>query len=266
MSQTSNYLAFDLGAESGRAVVGLFDGERLELSTIRRFPNGPVRVFDSLHWDVLRLFEEMKQSLSLYRRQFGPGLDGIGLDTWGVDFALIGRNGALLGNPHHYRDPRTEGMLEAAFERVPRGEIFRYTGIQFMEINTLFQLLSMKLHGDPMLEQADALLMMPDLFNYWLTGVKACEFSDATTSQLYDPRERAWARVLLERLVCRLTSCRRSLSLGPCLAISVPRWLPIRAWERRQSSRRPVTIPVQPLPPCPRRASGSPISARAPGR
>ncbi len=200
MSQTSNYLAFDLGAESGRAVVGLFDGERLELSTIRRFPNGPVRVFDSLHWDVLRLFEEMKQSLSLYRHQFGPGLDGIGLDTWGVDFALIGRNDALLGNPHHYRDPRTEGMLEAAFERVPRGEIFQYTGIQFMEINTLFQLLSMKLHGDPMLEQADALLMMPDLFNYWLTGVKACEFSDATTSQLYNPRERAWARVLLERL------------------------------------------------------------------
>jgi len=200
MTQTSNYLAFDLGAESGRAVVGRFDGERLRLSTISRFPNSPVKVLDSLYWDVLNLFREMKQSLTLYRRQFGPDLDGIGLDTWGVDFALIGRNGALLGNPHHYRDPRTEGILDAAFERVPREEIFQYTGIQFMEINTLYQLLSMKLHGDSMLDQADALLMMPDLFNYWLTGVKACEFSEATTSQLYDPRKRAWARVLLERL------------------------------------------------------------------
>jgi len=142
----------------------------------------------------------MKQGLSLYRRQFGPALEGVGLDTWGVDFALIGRDGALLGNPHHYRDPRTEGMFEAAFERVPREEIFEQTGIQFMEINTLYQLLSMRLRGDPTLDQADALLMMPDLFNYWLTGIKACEFSEATTSQLYNPRERAWAHSLLQSL------------------------------------------------------------------
>lgn len=200
MSKTSNYLAFDLGAESGRAVVGRFDGDKLELLTIHRFPNGPVKVLGSLYWDVLRLFSELKQGLALYRRQYGPALDGIGLDTWGVDSALLGRNDVLLGNPHHYRDPRTEGMLAAAFARVPREEIFEYTGIQFMEINSLYQLLAMKLSGDPTLEKAEALLMMPDLFNFWLTGVKACEFSDATTTQFYDPRRRDWARPLLERL------------------------------------------------------------------
>jgi len=200
MGKTSNYLAFDLGAESGRAVVGRFDGNKLELSTAHRFPNGPVKVLGSLYWDLLRLFSELKQGLALYRRQYGPDLDGIGLDTWGVDSALLGRNDALLGNPHHYRDPRTEGMLKAAFARVSREEIFQRTGIQFMEINSLYQLLSMRLSDDPILEKAEALLMMPDLFNFWLTGVKACEFSDATTTQFYDPRQRDWARSLLEKL------------------------------------------------------------------
>jgi rhamnulokinase len=200
MAQTSDYLAFDLGAESGRAVLGSFDGERLALSTLHRFSNGPVRVFDSLYWDVLRLFSELKVGLGLYRRQAGDGLDGIGLDTWGVDFGLLGRDGQLLANPRHYRDLRTEGMLEAALARVPRSEVFNYTGIQFMEINTLYQLLAMRLSGDPALEQAEALLMMPDLFNYWLTGVRVCEFSDATTSQCYDPRAGGWARPLLRRL------------------------------------------------------------------
>ena len=200
MSKTSNYLAFDLGAESGRAVVGRFDGNKLELSTAHRFPNGPVKVLGSLYWDVLRLFSELKQGLALYRRQYGSSLDGLGLDTWGVDSALIGRNDALLGNPHHYRDPRTEGMLKAAFARVPREEIFQHTGIQFMEINSLYQLLSMRLSDDPTLEKVEALLMMPDLFNFWLTGIKACEFSDATTTQFYDPRKRDWARPLLEKL------------------------------------------------------------------
>ena len=200
MNKTSNYLAFDLGAESGRAVVGRFDGNKLELSTAHRFPNGPVKVLGSLYWDVLRLFSELKQGLALYRRQYGSSLDGLGLDTWGVDSALIGRNDALLGNPHHYRDPRTEGMLKAAFARVPREEIFQHTGIQFMEINSLYQLLSMRLSDDPTLEKVEALLMMPDLFNFWLTGIKACEFSDATTTQFYDPRKRDWARPLLEKL------------------------------------------------------------------
>ncbi|MHB0857300.1 MAG: rhamnulokinase [Anaerolineae bacterium] len=200
MAHTSNYLAFDLGAESGRAIVGRFDGGKLELSTIHRFANGPVQVFGSLYWDVLRLFGELCQGLSLYRREHGTDLDGIGLDTWGVDFALLDRKGELIGNPRHYRDARTEGMLDAALQIVSRREIFEQSGIQFMVINSLYQLLAMQRGGDPALEQAEALLMIPDLLNYWFTGVKVCEFSDATTTQFYDPRRRDWARPLLEKL------------------------------------------------------------------
>jgi rhamnulokinase len=197
-----NYLAFDLGAESGRAVLGRLADGALDLTPLYRFPNGPVRVLGSDYWDVLRLFQELKEGLGAYRRAYGEPLDGIGLDTWGVDFALLDKNDRLLGNPHHYRDPRTEGMLEAAFAVVPREEIFQRTGIQFMEINTLYQLLSMRRsgEGDVTLEAARTLLMMPDLFNYWLTGVQACEFSDATTTQCFDPRAGTWARDLLARL------------------------------------------------------------------
>jgi len=190
MNQTANYLGFDLGAESGRAVVGRFDGERLDLSTLHRFPNKPVRTLDSLYWDVLGLFAEMKRGLGLYRLHEGDHLEGIGLDTWGVDFALLGRNGELLSNPRHYRDPRTEGMLQAAFERVSREEIFEHTGAQFMEINTLYQLLSMKLSHDPTLDLAETLLMISE----------ACEFTVATTTQFYDPRERGWSRALLTKM------------------------------------------------------------------
>lgn len=200
MALTSNYLAFDLGAESGRAVVGRLDGLKLELETLHRFPNGPVRVFERLHWDMLRLFGELQAGLQAYRAAYNGELQGIGLDTWGVDFALLGRDDQLLGNPRHYRDARTEGMMAAAFERVPRQEIFAATGIQFMEINTLYQLLAMRLQGDPLLDQAQTLLMIPDLLNYWLTGVKVSEFSIATTSQCYDPRAGDWARDLLARL------------------------------------------------------------------
>ncbi|MFH1084175.1 MAG: rhamnulokinase family protein [Chloroflexota bacterium] len=200
MSATSNYLAFDLGASGGRAIVGALDGGKLSLSVIHRFPNGPVNVLGRYYWDALRLFEELKAGLAAYRQAFSCTLDGLGVDTWGVDYALLGRNDELLGNPRHYRDPRTEGMLDRAFGRVPREEIFQRTGIQFMEINTLYQLLAMRAQGDPTLDQATALLMMPDLFNYWLTGVKACEFSDATTTQMYDPRAGDWARGLLAQL------------------------------------------------------------------
>lgn len=138
MAQTIDYLAFDLGAESGRAIIGRFDGARLQLDTLHRFPNGPVTVGGRLYWDVLRLWAALKEGLARYRHEAGAALDGIGLDTWGVDFALLGADDALLANPRHYRDPRTEGMLEVAFARVPREEIFATTGIQFMPINTLY--------------------------------------------------------------------------------------------------------------------------------
>jgi rhamnulokinase len=200
MNQTVNFLAFDLGAESGRGVLGRFDGDRLALSEVHRFPNGPVRILDSLHWDVLRLFQEIKGSLGRCVQEHGPDLAGIGLDTWGVDFALLGRDNVLLGNPYHYRDHRTDGMLDEVFSRVPREQIFEWTGLQFMQLNTLYQLFSMALNDSSALAAADTLLMMPDLFNFWLTGRKVCEFTEATTTQFYDSRRGTWSRELFEAL------------------------------------------------------------------
>jgi rhamnulokinase len=199
MTKTSNFLAFDLGAESGRAVLGRFDGEQLALSEMHRFPNGPVRLPPGLYWNVLSLYTEMKRGLAKTYSESGGQLTSLGLDTWGVDFALLDRAGHLIGNPHHYRDSRNDGMLEKAFAIVPREEIFEQTGIQFMQINGLYQLLSMALHKSPKLEVAATLLMMPDLFNYWLTGRRVCEYTDATTSQCFDPRRGNWAYPLLEK-------------------------------------------------------------------
>ena len=193
------FLAFDLGAESGRAILGQFDGERLELEDLHRFPNGPVQLFDSLHWDVLRLFAEMKEGLRLCAQRHGSRLDSIGVDTWGVDFGLLGRGDILLANPHHYRDPRTDDMMETAFARVPRERIFAHTGAQFMKLNTLYQVLALKESRSPVLEAAETFLMMPDLFNFFFTGRKVCEFSDATTTQFYDPVAGGWATELLDQ-------------------------------------------------------------------
>jgi len=195
-----NFLAFDLGAESGRAMLGRFDGERLRLTGVHRFPNGPVRLPDGLHWDILRLWGEVLQGISLAIRQTEGHLAGIGLDTWGVDFGLLDRNGALLGNPYHYRDSRTDGMLEEAFSLVPRAEIFEQTGIQFLQLNSLYQLLAMVVHRSPMLDIAHTFLTIPDLLNFWLTGQAVCEFSNATTTQCYNPRQGTWAWDLLHRL------------------------------------------------------------------
>jgi rhamnulokinase len=189
-------LAFDLGAESGRGVLGLFDGQRLRLEIVHRFPNGPVRTLDMLHWDVLRLHGEMLAALRRCAAEHGV-VDSIGVDTWGVDFALLGRDGTLLGNPRHYRDPHTEDIMEAAFGRVPREEVFRQTGIQFMRFNTLFQLLALQRDRSPLLDAAQTLLMIPDLFHYFFTGVKVNEFTDASTSQLIDPTARTWAYELV---------------------------------------------------------------------
>ncbi len=194
-----NFLAIDLGAESGRTILGAFDGERLALSEIHRFSNGPVRLPDGLHWDVLRLWSEIKEGLAQAVHGDQPPVS-IGLDTWGVDFALLDRNGALLSNPYHYRDSRTDAMLEEAFKRLSRERIFEQTGIQFMSINTLYQLLSMVVTHSPLLDAAERFMTIPDLFNYWLTGQQVCEFSNATTTQCYDPRRRDWARPLLDAL------------------------------------------------------------------
>ena len=191
------HLAVDLGAESGRAILGRFDGERLSLSELHRFGNGPVRLNDGLHWDVLHLWTEVKASIAHAAHQSSGALASVGLDTWGVDFALLDRAGALVANPFHYRDSRTDGMLEEAFRRAPRETIFARTGIQLMQINTLYQLLAMVIQRSPALEIAHTFLTIPDLFNFWLTGRTACEFSNATTTQCYDPTRRGWADPLL---------------------------------------------------------------------
>ncbi len=198
MAKTSDYLALDLGAESGRGLLGRFDGERLALEEVHRFPNGPVRMLDTLHWDLPRLFDEMKTAL---RKAVAahPGLDGVGVDTWGVDFGLVGRGDTLLGNPVHYRDARTEGMLEAAFRRVPRERIYEITGLQFLPFNTAYQLLAMRLADSPLLEVAETLLMMPDLFGWLLTGRRVGERTDASTTQLLDPRAGRWSDELCRR-------------------------------------------------------------------
>ncbi|HEY7308465.1 MAG TPA: rhamnulokinase family protein [Gemmataceae bacterium] len=197
MSAAKKFLAFDLGAESGRGIVGLFDGRKLELEIINRFPNGGVRTLDSLHWDVLHLHHSMLETLRLAAAVHGS-IDALGVDTWGVDFALLGRGGVLLGNPRHYRDPHTETIMEEAFLRVPRLDIFRGTGIQFMRFNTLFQLLAMRRDRSPLLEMAVSLLFMPDLFHYFFTGIKVNEYTDASTSQMLDPRTRSWAYGLIQ--------------------------------------------------------------------
>src|SRR5882724_8790958 len=196
----NRFLAIDLGAESGRAILGTLDAGKLTLEELHRFPNTPVRLPTGLYWDTLRLFHEIRHALSICGRERKIALDGIGIDTWGVGFALLGADGALIDNPRHYRDARNNGMLEKTFAVVPREEIFAETGIQFMQLNTLYQLHAMRLNQSPALDAAAKLLFMPDLFNYWLTGVMRAEVSIASTSQFYDPVKERWATRLFQKL------------------------------------------------------------------
>jgi len=203
MTATANFLAIDLGASAGRVMLGRWDGaapKPFTLEEMHRFTNGPVELMGRLHWDHLRLWAEIKTGLSRYAATHSEPLAGIGVDTWGVDYALLDRSGRLLGNPYHYRDPGTQGMLKAAFARVPRPQIYETTGIQFMEINTVYQILNRVLTGDPQLEAATDLLFTPDLFHYWLTGRKAVEYTIASSSQMLDARSRTWATSLMDAL------------------------------------------------------------------
>ncbi len=197
------FLAFDLGAESGRAIVGHFDGERIELEVLHRFPNQPVTVLSTTYWDALRLFHEMKQGLAQCVRSYGSDVASMAIDTWGVDFGLLGRGDELLGNPIHYRDPHTEGIMEEAFKVVPREELFRATGNQFIRFNTLFQLLALARRDSPILAQAETMLLMPNLFDFWFTGRKVTEFTIASTTQMLDPNHRNWAFELLDKFSIR---------------------------------------------------------------
>ncbi len=200
MSKASEvYLAVDLGASSGRVLAGLFDGSELSLEEVNRFANGPVVAHDRMYWDVLGLWNEIEQGLKKAADDCAGRIRSVGVDTWGVDYCLLGPGDELLGNPYHYRDARTAGGLERAFKIVSRDEIFAETGLQFMELNTLYQLLATKQSNPALLEAADSFLMIPDLFHWLLTGAKANESTNASTTQLFNPTTGDWSAALLSR-------------------------------------------------------------------
>ncbi len=189
-------LAFDFGASSGRAIIGEFDGEKITLREVHRFSNDPVTINGTTYWDVQRLFFEIKQGI-LKAKEDG-GFDSIGIDTWGVDFGLLRKDGTLIENPIHYRDKRNDGMVEKAKKYMSHERMYDITGIQFMDFNTIFQLLSLKENRPYILEEADSLLFMPDLLAYMLTGVKSTEYSIATTSQMVDLQTKDWSDEILD--------------------------------------------------------------------
>ena len=193
------HLGIDLGAESGRVIAGLWNGKSFRLEELHRFPNGPVPLAGTLRWDVLRLLAEIQNGLALAGKKYGRNIVSVGADTWGVDFALLSKNGELLGQPFHYRDARTSGMMEKAFKKVPRREIFAQTGLQFMQLNTLYQLLALKAAHPDVLAAADCLLMMPDFIHWALCGSRAGEFTIGSTSQCLNPVTRNWASEMLKK-------------------------------------------------------------------
>ena len=197
MGKQLNLLCFDFGASSGRAIVGTFDGERIELTEVHRFSNDPVKLGGRYVWDVVRFQFEMKEAL-LKATKLGVPIDAIGIDTWGVDFGLVDKAGHLVSIPVHYRDDRTAGIFDEAFKVMPKQDLFEHTGLAFMEFNTLFQLQAMQREHDPALDIADKLLFMPDLLAYFLTGEMGTEYTIASTGQLIDPHTRDWCRPVLD--------------------------------------------------------------------
>ncbi len=212
MAKAKHYLALDLGAESGRGMLGTLMDGKLTLSEMHRFQTGPAslptmyprkaqsqkRSDKSYVWDFIRFWCEVKESIRQASKTIP--LSSVGVDTWGVDFALLDKNGQLLSTPFHYRDERTDGMMEKVFARLPRETIYNITGIQFMQLNTLYQLFSMVETDSPILKIADKLLMVPDLMHYWLTGKAVAEFTEATTTQFLDTRKGQWSREIIKAM------------------------------------------------------------------
>jgi rhamnulokinase len=193
-------LAFDLGASGGKALIGELTDSKLVTTEIHRFSNDPVQVGDHLYWDILRIFHEIKQGLIKSRLQGFNELEGIAIDSWAVDFGLLGENGQLLGNPHHYRDHHTEGMMEKVRSIISDQELFSRTGIQFLPFNTIYQLYAMQRDPNSILKHADCLLMIPDLLRYFLTGEKVSEFTNASTTQLLNAATYSWDKDLIQQL------------------------------------------------------------------
>ncbi len=195
----AHFLAFDLGAESGRAMSGRLRSSVLDLAEVCRFPNEPVREHGSLHWDILRLWTDMQRALERLESDV-RGLDSIGVDAWGCDYGLLGERGELVGNPYHYRDARTDGIMEAVCATVGRARIYDVTGTQFLSFNTLYQLIAARQRTPRLLDAATGFGTIPDILNYWLTGVLRAEYTSATTTQMVDARARNWADALLRDL------------------------------------------------------------------
>jgi rhamnulokinase len=240
-----NYLAIDLGAESGRAILGSLAGGRLTVEELHRFPNTPLREADGLYWDAWKLWEEIRRGIAIAIEERHVPLDGIGVDTWGVDFGLLGPDGTLLEKPRHYRDSRNNGVMEKLFEVVPRDEVFGYTGIQMMQINSLVQLYGMKLAEAPALRQARKLLNIPDLFNYWLTREARSEATIASTSQFFNPAYMTWATELLKRLLLPSEMLCTVVTPGTLLGPSVePPHVPVYAVAGHDTGSAVAAVPA----------------------
>ncbi|MDR0712993.1 MAG: rhamnulokinase [Bacteroidales bacterium] len=196
--ESHTFIAFDLGATSGRAIAGILSDEKIVMEEVSRFANNMVSVGEHLHWNILGIYDILKNSLKTYALSGKPALESIGIDTWGVDFGLLAGDGSLLGAPYAYRDPHTNGVMEEYFKLLPREKVYELTGIQFMQFNSLFQLFAMKRNGSSLLEAAKDLLFLPDLLNYLFTGVKKAEFTIASTSQMLNPKTMTWAKELFD--------------------------------------------------------------------
>lgn len=194
------YLGIDLGAGSGRIVAGFWDGRVMALDELHRFPNEPVHLAGSMRWDVLRMWSEIQTGLALAGKKYGKKIVSVGADTWGSDHVLLTKGGEIVGQPFHYRDARTQGMMERAFRKMPRDAIFARTGTQFQPFNTLFQLLAWQEQSPELLAQADCLLLLPDFIHWCLCGSRAAEFTNATTTQCLNPLKRKWAGDLLKSM------------------------------------------------------------------
>ncbi len=198
--ESHDFLAFDLGAESGRTILGRLESSRIVTRELTRFPNAPIPVLGHLHWNIYSLFEEIKKGMKTCLDAAKVRPESLAVDTWGVDFGLLAPDGSILGLPYAYRDSRTKGAMEQYFSRIPREKVYELTGIQFLVFNTLFQVFSMVRDGSPLLASTSALLFMPDLFTYLLTGERASEFTIASTSQLFSLRNSSWSEPLFEAL------------------------------------------------------------------
>lgn len=230
------YLAVDIGAESGRVMLGELADGKLELKELHRFPNQPVRVRGNLYWDILRLFHEVEVGLAKAK---GIDIAGIGVDTWGVDFGLLATDGTLVDNPRHYRDARSDGVMEKVFAILPRGDIFADTGVQFMPMNSLYQLYASRL------DAVKTLLFVPDLINYWLTGTIAAERTIASTSQFYDPTAQDWARELLGRLGLPCDILPPIVEPGTQLGVYEPLGSPVFAVGGHDTASAVAAVPTE---------------------